>query len=62
MTSMLIITGTMGASKTAVLAEPSDLLSQRQIVHAAIDLHGLGLAQSTPCSPPRRREVRPPSG
>jgi hypothetical protein len=28
----------MGAGKTAVLAEASDILSLRDIVHAAIDL------------------------
>jgi hypothetical protein len=42
--SLLIITGTMGAGKTAVMAEASDILSLRQIVHAAIDLDALGLA------------------
>jgi ABC-type uncharacterized transport system YnjBCD ATPase subunit len=41
---LLIITGSMGAGKTAVLAEASDILAQRQIVHAAIDLDALGLA------------------
>jgi len=41
---LLIITGTMGAGKTAVLGEASDILAQRQIVHAAIDLDVLGLA------------------
>lgn len=41
---LLIITGTMGAGKTAVLGEASDILAQRQIVHAAIDLDALGLA------------------
>jgi hypothetical protein len=34
----------MGAGKTAVLGEASDLLAHRRIVHAAIDLDGLGLA------------------
>ena len=34
----------MGAGKTAVLAEASDILALRHIVHAAIDLDGLGLA------------------
>jgi hypothetical protein len=34
----------MGAGKTAVLAEASDILAQRQIVHAAIDLDAFGLA------------------
>jgi hypothetical protein len=34
----------MGAGKSAVLAEASDLLAFRDIVHAAIDLDALGLA------------------
>jgi len=34
----------MGAGKTAVLAEASDILALRHIAHAAIDLDGLGLA------------------
>jgi N-acetyltransferase len=42
--SLLIITGTMEAGKTAVLAEASDILALRQIAHAAIDLDALGLA------------------
>jgi hypothetical protein len=42
--SLLIITGTMGAGKTAAIGEASDILAQRQIVHAAIDLDALGLA------------------
>jgi hypothetical protein len=42
--SLLIITGSMGAGKTAVLAEASDILTLRKIVHAAIDLDTLGLA------------------
>ena len=33
----------MGAGKTAVLGEASDILALRQIAHAAIDLDGLGL-------------------
>ncbi len=41
---MLIITGSMGAGKTSVLAEALDLLSLRHIVHAAIDLDALRLA------------------
>ena len=41
---MLIITGSMGAGKTSVLAEASDILALRKIVHAAIDLDTLGLA------------------
>jgi hypothetical protein len=42
--SLLIITGAMGSGKTSVMAEASDLLGQRQIVHAAIDLDALGLS------------------
>ena len=34
----------MGAGKTSVLAEASDILALRRIVHAAIDLDALGLA------------------
>lgn len=41
---MLIITGTMGAGKTTVLAEASDILALREIPHAAVDLDALGLA------------------
>jgi hypothetical protein len=33
----------MGAGKTSVLAEASDILAFRQIAHAAIDLDALGL-------------------
>jgi hypothetical protein len=44
MESLLIITGAMGAGKTAVLGEASDILARRQIVHAAIDMDALGLA------------------
>ena len=42
--SLLIITGTMGAGKTTVLGEASDILALRHIAHAAIDLDALGLA------------------
>jgi hypothetical protein len=41
---LLIITGSMGSGKTSVLAEASDVLALRHIVHAAIDLDALGLA------------------
>jgi hypothetical protein len=41
---LLIITGTMGAGKTSVLAEASDILALRHVTHAAIDLDALGLA------------------
>jgi hypothetical protein len=48
--SLLVITGGMGAGKTSILGEASDLLAMRQIAHAAIDLDALGLAwlPSTP--------------
>jgi hypothetical protein len=42
--SLLIITGAMGAGKTSVLGEASDILALRHIAHAAIDLDALGLA------------------
>jgi len=48
--SLLIITGSMGAGKTAVLAEASDILALRHMAHAAIDLEALGLAH-LPSSP-----------
>jgi hypothetical protein len=44
MESLLIITGSMGAGKTSVLAEASDILALGKIVHAAIDLDTLALA------------------
>ena len=44
MESLLIITGTMGAGKTSVLGEASDILALKGIAHAAIDLDALGLA------------------
>jgi adenylylsulfate kinase len=44
MESLLIITGTMGAGKTSVLGEASDILALRGMAHAAIDLDALGLA------------------
>ena len=40
---LLIITGTMGAGKSAVLTETADLLAVRRIAHAAIDLDAFGL-------------------
>jgi hypothetical protein len=43
MESLLIISGSMGAGKTAVMSEASDILASRQIAHAAIDLDALGL-------------------
>jgi hypothetical protein len=43
MESLLIISGTMGAGKTSVLGEASDILALQGIPHAAIDLDALGL-------------------
>jgi hypothetical protein len=40
--SLLIITGSMGSGKTAVMAEASDILALRGIPHAAVDLDMLG--------------------
>ena len=40
--ALLIITGSMGSGKTSVLAEASDILSERGIPHATIDLDALG--------------------
>ena len=41
---MLIITGSMGAGKTSVLGEASDILALQNLSHAAIDLDAFGLA------------------
>ena len=42
--SVLLITGTMGAGKSTVMAEASDLLAARDIDHAAIDVDALAVA------------------
>jgi hypothetical protein len=39
----LLVTGTMGAGKTSVLGEASDILTEHGIAHAAIDLDALGI-------------------
>jgi len=44
----------MGAGKSAILAEASDILAQRRIVHAAIDLDVLGLAHLPNATPSDR--------
>ena len=41
---LLVITGTMGAGKTSVLGEASDILAMGGVIHAAVDLDALGLA------------------
>ena len=42
--SVVVISGSMGAGKTSVLGEASDLLIANSIVHAAIDLDAIGAA------------------
>src|ERR1700735_4875512 len=42
--SLLIITGSMGAGKSSVLCEASDILARQSIVHAALDLDAFGFA------------------
>jgi len=41
---VLVISGAMGVGKTAVMAEASDLLTDAEIIHGAIDADALGLA------------------
>src|SRR5262245_66623513 len=45
---LLLITGTMGAGKTTLMAEASDVLIERRVVHAAIDLDALGIGLMPP--------------
>jgi adenylylsulfate kinase len=42
--ALLIITGSMGSGKTAVLGEASDILTFRGVPHASIDLDAFGTA------------------
>ncbi|HKH98061.1 MAG TPA: hypothetical protein VJ999_03050 [Candidatus Sulfotelmatobacter sp.] len=42
--SLLVITGSMGAGKSSVLGEASDILALQNIAHAALDLDAFGLA------------------
>ena len=42
--ALLIITGSMGSGKTAVLAEASDILTLQGVPHASIDLDAFGTA------------------
>src|SRR5688572_8661223 len=41
---VIVITGAMGAGKTTVMAEASDILAAAGIVHAAVDMDTLGIA------------------
>ena len=40
---VIVIAGSMGSGKTTVMAEASDVLGARGVVHAAIDLDALGI-------------------
>jgi hypothetical protein len=42
--SLLIITGSMGAGKSSLLCEASDILALQSNVHAALDLDAFGFA------------------
>lgn len=42
-TRVLVITGSMGAGKTTTLGEASDLLTESNIAHAAVDVDALGI-------------------
>jgi dephospho-CoA kinase len=42
--ALIVITGSMGSGKTAVLDEASDILALRGIAHAGVDLDGLLIA------------------
>jgi predicted kinase len=48
---VIVITGSMGAGKTTVMAEASDILSERGIVHAAIDLDALAIGHPAATAP-----------
>jgi dephospho-CoA kinase len=50
-TRVIIITGSMGAGKTTVLAEASDLLTKHGVAHAAIDLDALSVSHLPGASP-----------
>ncbi len=41
---LIVITGSMGSGKTTVMAEASDILMTRDMMHAAIDLDALSIA------------------
>jgi hypothetical protein len=50
-TRVLVISGSMGAGKTAVLGEASDLLSALGVIHAAIDLDWLNAGRFPETAP-----------
>ena len=39
---VIVISGSMGSGKTTVLGEASDILSERRVVHAIVDLDAIG--------------------
>jgi ribose 1,5-bisphosphokinase PhnN len=39
---VIVISGSMGSGKTTVLGEASDILSEREFVHAILDLDAIG--------------------
>ena len=43
---LLVLTGSMGAGKTTVMAEASDILTAHGVVHACLDLDQLSLAHA----------------
>jgi predicted kinase len=43
---VLLITGSMGAGKTTIMAEATDLLAERRVAHAAIDFDALGIVHA----------------
>lgn len=54
-TALLVITGSMGSGKTAVMGEASDILAARGIAHAGIDLDALCVIHF--CVEPERSKV-----
>jgi dephospho-CoA kinase len=50
---IIVITGSMGAGKTTVLAEASDLLTKHGVAHAAIDFDALGVSHLPESALPR---------
>jgi len=62
-TQVLLITGTMGAGKTTLMGEASDLLAERDVAHAAIDLDalGIGMVPAPPTTGPIRSDGLSPA-
>jgi hypothetical protein len=49
---LLVLTGSMGAGKTTVMAEAADILAARGVSHAAIDFDGVAIARVPGGTPP----------